>query len=50
MMLSPIDNYFLQQKEPIKSCLEFLRQHILKFDKGITEKWQYGDAFLLLQQ
>lgn len=45
MMLRPIDNYFLQQEEPIKSCLEFLREFILKFDKNITEKWQYGMPF-----
>ncbi|MDZ4810464.1 MAG: DUF1801 domain-containing protein [Bacteroidota bacterium] len=44
-MLRPIDNYFLQQEEPIKSCLEFLRQHILKLDKAITDKWQYGMPF-----
>jgi len=28
-MLRPIDNYFLQQAEPVKSCLQFLREHIL---------------------
>lgn len=44
-MLRPIDNYFLQQDEPIKSCLQFLRQHILKFDKNFTETWQYGMPF-----
>jgi hypothetical protein len=45
MMLSPIDNYFMQQEEPVKSCLQFLREHILKLDKSITEKWQYGMPF-----
>jgi len=44
-MLRPIDNYFLQQEEPIKSCLQFLRQHILNLDKGINEKWEYGMPF-----
>jgi hypothetical protein len=27
-MLSPIDHYFLQKDEPIKGCLQFLREHI----------------------
>ncbi len=44
-MLRPIDNYFLQQDEPIKSCLQFLREYILKLDKTITEKWHYGMPF-----
>ena len=44
-MLRPIDNYFLQQEEPIKSYLQFLREHILKLDKGITERWEYGMPF-----
>lgn len=44
-MLRPIDNYFLQQKEPVKSCLQFLRQHVLSYDKTITEAWRYGMPF-----
>jgi Domain of unknown function (DU1801) len=44
-MLRPIDNYFLQNEEPFKSCLQFLREHILKLDPAITEKWQYGMPF-----
>jgi hypothetical protein len=40
-MLSPIDNYFEQQEEPIKSCMLFLRSHILKHDPAITEAWKY---------
>jgi hypothetical protein len=44
-MLRPIDNYFLQNEEPFKSCLQFLRQHILKFDEKITERWLYGMPF-----
>lgn len=41
-MLRPIDNYFLQKDEPVKSCLQFLRQYILKADAEITEHWKYG--------
>jgi len=40
-----IDLYYLQKEEPIKSCLLFLRQHILDFDKGITEAWKYRMPF-----
>jgi hypothetical protein len=43
--LRPIDDYFLQKEEPVKSTLEFLRQHILRFAPDITEKWQYGMPF-----
>src|ERR1700722_2193083 len=44
-MLRPIDNYVLQQKEPVKSCLQFLRAHILRQDENITEAWKYGMPF-----
>jgi hypothetical protein len=44
-MLRPVDSYFLQNEEPIKSCMQFLREFILKQDKGITESWQYGMPF-----
>jgi len=44
-MLRPIDNYFLQQEEPVKSCLQFLRGHILQHNEHITEAWQYGMPF-----
>ena len=45
MMLRPIDNYFLQNEEPFKSCLLFLREHILSLDESVTEKWLYGMPF-----
>lgn len=44
-MLTPIDTFFLQQEEPVKSCLGFLRVHILQQDKSITETWKYGMPF-----
>ncbi len=46
-MLRPIDNYFLQKEEPTRSCLQFLRAHILKQDPNITEAWRYGMPFYL---
>jgi hypothetical protein len=47
-MLRPIDNWFLQQEEPAKSCIEFLRVHIPALDKRITEEWKYGLPFYYL--
>jgi hypothetical protein len=44
-MLRPADQYFLNQEEPVKSCLQFLRAHILKQDSNITEEWKYGMPF-----
>lgn len=44
-MLRDIDNYFLQKDEPVKSCLLFLRDHILNFDDNITEAWKYRMPF-----
>lgn len=41
-MLRPIDDWFLQKDEPAKSCLQFLRAHILKQNASITESWKYG--------
>jgi hypothetical protein len=44
-MLSPLDNFYLQKEEPVKSCLGVLRQQILKFDPEITEALKYGMPF-----
>ena len=44
-MLRPIDNWFLQKEEPAKTCLQFLREHILQQDSHITETWKYGMPF-----
>ncbi|HEY9003080.1 MAG TPA: DUF1801 domain-containing protein [Mucilaginibacter sp.] len=40
-----IDLYYLEKEELVKGCLLFLRQHILDFDKGITEAWKYRMPF-----
>jgi hypothetical protein len=34
--LRPIDDYFLQKDEPLKSCMQFLRERILKQNSDIT--------------
>ena len=44
-MLRPIDTWFLNKEEPTKSCLQFLRTHILQIDPRITEAWKYGMPF-----
>jgi hypothetical protein len=44
-MLRPIDQYFLQQDEPAKSVLLFLREYILQSDSNLTEEWKYGMPF-----
>ncbi|MFM9909867.1 MAG: DUF1801 domain-containing protein [Chitinophagaceae bacterium] len=44
-MLRPIDEWYLNKDEPIKSCLQFLRQHILQQDKQLSEAWKYGMPF-----
>src|SRR6201996_9230483 len=44
-VLRDIDNYYLEKEEPVKSCLLFLRQHILDFDGNVTETWKYRMPF-----
>ena len=44
-MLREIDNFFLQKDEPVKSCLLFLREFVLNYDKNITEAWKYKMPF-----
>ena len=40
-----VDNFYLQQDEPIKGCLLALRKIILSQDKEITNEWKYGMPF-----
>ena len=44
-MLTPLDNFFAQQTEPAKSCMEYLRAYIIKQSPYITEEWKYGLPF-----
>lgn len=41
-MSSEIDNYYLNQKEPNKSCLLALRKIILEQDEAVSETRKYG--------
>ena len=44
-MLRDIDQFFLNQHEPAKSCLFYLRNIILGFDGNITEALKYKMPF-----
>jgi hypothetical protein len=44
-MLNPLDSYYFQKEEPVKSCLQFLREFILAQDPAITEALKYGMPF-----
>ncbi len=44
-MLNLIDHYFLQKQEPVKSCMLFLRAHLINYDKNISEHLKYGMPF-----
>lgn len=44
-MLGELDNFYLQQDEPIKGTLLALREIILNHDQDITNAWKYGMPF-----
>jgi len=43
-MLNPLDHYFEEKDEPMKSCLQYLRL-LLVACTDITEHWKYGMPF-----
>ena len=43
--MRPIDEYFLKHQEPTLGCLQFMREHILRFSDSLTEEWKYGMPF-----
>ncbi|MBL7683616.1 MAG: DUF1801 domain-containing protein [Flavipsychrobacter sp.] len=44
-MLRPIDNFFLNLEEPIKSTMLFLRSYIPTLSDDISEEWKYKLPF-----
>lgn len=44
-MLSEIDNFYLEQDEPLKGCFLALREIVLAIDENITEHWKYKLPF-----
>jgi hypothetical protein len=49
MSLRPIDIWYHEKQEPARSCLQFLRQHILQSYPQLTEAWKYGMPFFCYQ-
>lgn len=43
--MKALDNFYLEQEEPIKSCLLALRSIILAQNKNITTELKYGMPF-----
>jgi hypothetical protein len=43
--MKELDLFYLQKDEPLKGCLLFLRNHILAYDKNISEAWKYRMPF-----
>jgi hypothetical protein len=46
-MLTALDNFYLQQDEPLKGCFLALRQIILNHDAAITSTWKFNMPFFL---
>jgi hypothetical protein len=45
VMLPQIAQFYFEKEEPIKRSLLALREHILNFDKEITETWKFNMPF-----
>lgn len=45
MTLRKEDNFYLQQPEPLQSCLLALREIVLAQDKNLVSAWKYGMPF-----
>jgi hypothetical protein len=43
--MTPLDNFYLQQDEPVKGTLLALRESILRQDGDVTGAWKYGMPF-----
>ena len=43
--MNELDNFYLQQDEPIRGCLLALRDIILSQDKEVVNTWKYGMPF-----
>ncbi len=43
--MKELDLFYLQQEEPLKDCFLSLRNHILNYNKDITEAWKFRMPF-----
>jgi hypothetical protein len=46
--MNALENYYLQQSEPNRSCLLALRDFILTQSKDISSSWKYGMPFFCI--
>jgi len=44
-IINTLDNFYIEQDEPIKGCLLTLREIILKQDKDVSNVLKYGMPF-----
>lgn len=49
-MLQPIDEFYLKQEEPVKSCFLALRSIILSLDKNLSSALKYGMPFFCYKE
>jgi hypothetical protein len=49
-MLKPLEEFYLKQQEPVKSCFHALRSIILAQDKNLTDAWKYGMPFFCYKE
>lgn len=49
-MMHPQNEFYLQQKEPVKSCLLAMHSLILTIDKNIHPAWKYGMPFFCYKE
>ncbi len=49
-MTNDLENYYLDKKEPIKSCLLALRSIITAHDVNITNAWKYRMPFFCYKE
>ena len=45
MELNALENFYLQQKEPVRGCYLALREIILSQDENVTNEYKYGGSF-----
>jgi Domain of unknown function (DU1801) len=48
--MTPLENFYQQQQEPVKSTLLALREIILQQDNAVTAAWKYGMPFFCYHQ
>lgn len=47
-MTREIDNYYMKQQEPVRSCMLALREIVLRYHPDFSEAWKYGMPFFCI--